>query len=130
MVNTKPVCKNGCSAGRWLNNGGYCIYCAIYFLQRKGRDYIKFTTQIDTSGTCWYWKGIKTDKGYGLFINETGQTEMAHRASYKHYRGPIGAGNVLDHLCRNPWCVNPNHLEAVSKEENRNRVFTPPVTIR
>lgn len=35
--------------------------------------------------------------------------------------GPIPDGLVIDHLCRNPQCVNPMHLEPVTPEENTRR---------
>jgi hypothetical protein len=42
----------------------------------------------------------------------------AHRAFYEHFIGPIPDGHVPDHLCRNTWCCNPNHLEPVTQREN------------
>jgi len=32
--------------------------------------------------------------------------------------GPIPEGLDLDHLCRNRWCVNPEHVEPVTRREN------------
>ena len=46
---------------------------------------------------------------------------LAHRLAYEHWRGLIPPALVLDHLCRNPSCVNPNHLEAVPQIENLRR---------
>jgi HNH endonuclease len=37
--------------------------------------------------------------------------------------GPIPAGYVLDHLCRNRPCVNPFHLELVVPYVNQERSF-------
>lgn len=50
-----------------------------------------------------------------------GETRMAHRVSHVLYKGPIPNGLVIDHLCRNPSCVNPDHLEAVTQKENVHR---------
>ena len=47
--------------------------------------------------------------------------EWAHRVSYKIFVGEIPKGKELDHLCRNPACVNPRHMEAVSHRENLRR---------
>lgn len=42
---------------------------------------------------------------------------MAHRAAYIMLRGEPGE-LVIDHLCRNKLCVNPQHLEAVTDQVN------------
>jgi hypothetical protein len=46
---------------------------------------------------------------------------MAHRAFYEDYRGPIPPGLVIDHLCRVRLCVNPSHMEIVTRGENTRR---------
>ena len=50
---------------------------------------------------------------------------LAHRFSYERAKGVIPEGLELDHLCRNPACVNPDHLEAVSGHENVRRSDGP-----
>ena len=72
---------------------------------------------------CWLWlAATMTQKGYeyGVF-RVTGRTLRAHRFSYEREKGPIPEGLELDHLCRNPYCVNPDHLDAVTHEENLRR---------
>jgi HNH endonuclease len=44
--------------------------------------------------------------------------EWIYRALWKETVGNLTKGNVLDHLCRNELCVNPDHLEEVSPREN------------
>lgn len=66
---------------------------------------------------CWEWIGAKRRKGYGA-INIDGKYPSSHRVSYEMQYGKIPENQVIDHLCRNPACVNPNHLEAVSQKEN------------
>jgi HNH endonuclease len=46
---------------------------------------------------------------------------FAHRWSYEYFKGPMPTDLVTDHLCRNPICVNPIHLEAVSNLINIGR---------
>lgn len=65
---------------------------------------------------CWLWAGADNGDGYGKF-----RGEYAHRLSYKRHKGPIPDGMHLDHLCRVPCCVNPDHLEPVTNKENARR---------
>jgi hypothetical protein len=75
---------------------------------------------------CWYWTGYKTKGGYGTISVRTGITTTAHRVAYELWRGPIPEGLQIDHLCRNRWCVNQQHLEPVTAFENslRGETFT------
>ena len=67
---------------------------------------------------CFMWFGaINITTGYGI-IKIDGKQWLAHRAMYIIEKGEILEGLVLDHLCRNRWCVNPNHLEPVTHKTN------------
>lgn len=66
---------------------------------------------------CWEWTRYKARNGYGK-IWFKGKTWYVHRLFYTICRGPIADGLELDHLCRNRWCCNPDHLEAVTRREN------------
>ena len=73
---------------------------------------------------CWNWTGVRVRGLYGLIrVGETGNWRKAyvHRVSYEHHVGPIPEGLELDHLCRNPRCANPAHLEPVTHGENCSR---------
>lgn len=75
-------------------------------------------------GECWEWTAGTAGKGYGQFWN--GERQMpAHRWAYEFFIGPVPAGLQLDHLCRNPRCVNPAHLEPVASRENILRGNSP-----
>ncbi len=75
--------------------------------------------RIAVADGCWNWTGWLTEGGYGG-CNRDGHN-LAHRAVYSDVVGPIPAGLDLDHLCRNRQCVNPAHLEPVSRQENLRR---------
>lgn len=86
----------------------------------------RFVEKIRVEGDCWIWYGARNDKGYGNvgwgYIGH-GRMPMvpAHRKVYELLVGPIPEGLEIDHLCRNPACVNPNHLEPVTHKENMAR---------
>lgn len=70
---------------------------------------------------CWIWLGSKDRAGYG-YLNYGNKSDRAHRFSYEYFNNEkIPFGKVIDHLCNNPSCVNPNHLKAVTPYENTMR---------
>lgn len=71
----------------------------------------------DPATGCINWQGNLT-AGYGKIRSDSGKLIPTHRLAYELARGPIPNGLVLDHLCRNPRCCNPNHLEAVTSVVN------------
>jgi hypothetical protein len=77
---------------------------------------------------CWEWQRARDPNGYGR-MNEGGRARLAHRIYYERHVSAIPAGLELDHLCQNPGCVNPDHLEpvtpAVNVQRSRNAKLTP-----
>lgn len=69
---------------------------------------------------CWEWLGYRTKKGYGRCVRG-GRRWRVHRLVWTELRGEIPAGMVIDHLCRNPACCNPDHMEVVRPGENVRR---------
>lgn len=79
---------------------------------------------IEKCGDCWIWTGETVKGGYGR-ITVRGVRWLAHRLAYVTWHGPIPDGYEVDHLCRTPPCVNPDHLEAVTGIENIRRSTAP-----
>lgn len=73
---------------------------------------------------CWLWTGNRGGGGgaYGIMSIVGRQNVYAHRWSYEFHRAPIPVGLEIDHLCRNTLCVNPWHLEPVTRQVNAKRM--------
>ena len=88
-------------------------------------DYERWAAKVAVAGPddCWLWQGSHLPTGYGRFYYGGSRTpDYAHRFSIEHHSGElIPKGMHTDHLCRNPPCVNPNHLEIVTPRENCHR---------
>lgn len=84
---------------------------------------VKFWRQIRIlDNGCWEWTGGRSSAGYGRFVPwRTQKNKYAHRLSYEYCIGPIPNGLQIDHLCRNRACINPLHMEAVTRKENIRR---------
>jgi len=66
---------------------------------------------------CWERTVGVNNLGYST-LRFQGKMYAAHRAAYEVFIGPIPEGLQIDHLCRNRVCVNPDHLEPVTRREN------------
>lgn len=80
------------------------------------------THVVDTG--CWEWTGAKISTGYGE-IKVGGSPKLVHRLSYELHVAPIPDGMQIDHLCGNRLCLNPEHLEVVTRRENILRSSAP-----
>lgn len=114
-------CKNTMQRGR---------YCGTHYTRLRKHGDVNYERpkvapldrfhghyRVDESTGCWVWKSALDSAGYGLF--QIGQkTYRAHRWGYQQMVGPVAADLHMDHLCRNPPCVNPEHLEPVTPRVN------------
>lgn len=79
---------------------------------------------ISSKSECWNWTGHVGKNGYA-YTSYKGKATTAYRASWEHLVGPIPEGFEVDHLCKNPRCVNPQHLEPVPPIVNNMRSNSP-----
>ncbi len=82
----------------------------------------RFWEKVNKTSLCWLWTSTIAG-GYGVFrlgsmADGTRRRVPAHRFAYEQLVGPIPEGFDLDHLCRVRNCVNPEHLEPVTRREN------------
>lgn len=129
-LNSDACSHAGCDTRAWGNG-----LCQKHYTRQRRRgitddptipsEVERFWGYVDKSDGCWTWCGHRGAKGYGQFTREGGRFELAHRYAYAETFGPIPKGLHLDHLCRNPSCVRPAHLEAVTPRENTMRGIGP-----
>lgn len=78
----------------------------------------KLLTSIKKQKNCWLWKGKISDKGYGI-ISYKSKNRRAHRVSYVLIgKKSLTPGLELHHKCRNRNCINPDHLEELTRKEH------------
>lgn len=88
-------------------------------MRRKTEYDILIQVELQDNG-CWSLPYHLTASGYSQ-VRFNGTHMVGHRLVYEALRGDIPEGKCLDHLCRNRWCCNPDHLEPVSQKENIHR---------
>lgn len=127
--NDAPCSVDGCASPSWGNG-----MCQKHYtrMRRHGSTELvnltpveRFWLLVDKNGPvlradlgpCWVWTGSLAKRGYGSFC-PSGKSVSAHRYSFELARGEIPEGLHLDHLCRNPPCVNPDHLDPVTVRLN------------
>lgn len=92
---------------------------AGYTAREAGRFAAK--VQPAPTGECWLWTACTNSKGYGCLVLRS-EPWLAHRLAHVVFIGPIPEGHEVDHVrdrgCTSILCVEPAHLEAVSKRDN------------
>lgn len=97
------------------------------------RTYVAKRVRVNTATGCWEWLAHVDYRGYGRISPSCGGELRAHRLVYELLVGPIPVGLDLDHICHSTdntcrggvchhrRCVNPAHLEPVTRSENGRR---------
>lgn len=67
--------------------------------------------------SCWKWTGHLNSHGYGHY-RCGGKLTYAHRFSYALFNNGVPEGMTVDHICGNARCVNPEHLQLATSEDN------------
>lgn len=124
-TSSKPCAVTGCEK-RSRNRG----WCSMHYerWRRTGTTESKrltveqrFCAKVDqglSPDECWRWNGVvSTSTGYGV-LHVRGKNEGAHRLAYLFATGEDLSGKHIDHTCFNRWCVNPDHLRAVTQRQN------------
>ena len=87
-------------------------------MRRKTSLRDRFFNRLVVGDGCWHIGGALAPNGYSRISREPGTMVYGHRVSYEIFVGPISPGLCIDHLCRNRACVNPSHMEQVTRGEN------------
>jgi hypothetical protein len=78
--------------------------------------------RVGGPGECWEWEASRTSQGYGRFMLGQGHgCTTAQRVAYAIFVEDLAPGLTIDHLCNNPGCVRPAHLQAVPHRVNVRR---------
>lgn len=125
----RGTCKLCCQVqSRERYKKSICRYCKIEFRPGVEGRY-KFCTEkcrfmnkvlIDAATGCWIWQRHIQSKvgGYGTFVPEGKRSGLAHRASYRLFKGYLQKDKVIAHICDNTICVAPDHLMKITAFEN------------
>lgn len=98
-------------------------------VQASLRDRLIARSTRDSTSGCLVWGGATT-WGYGVICTKSqgrAWTFRAHRVAYEAAKGSIPTGLDLDHLCRNRACIEPDHLEPVTRRVNSLRGQAPTI---
>jgi hypothetical protein len=84
----------------------------------------RFWPNVNKTDSCWLWTAYIKPNGYASFYPGGGRhvpKTYVHRWAWETKNGPVPNGLEIDHLCNIRHCVNPEHLEVVTRRENLDR---------
>lgn len=124
------TCECGCGAATSVaidnNRGrGYVKGHPVRYLPGHHRRGPKDSTppfdaryEADPATGCMNWTSSLVN-GHGTYWDPVARRKVpAHRYAYERKHGVVPKTLVIDHLCRNGKCVNPDHLEPVTQQIN------------
>jgi hypothetical protein len=122
----RPSRCGECKGDKPIYKRGLCRPCYRWWLKDPERERPvkltpeqRFWAKVEKTDSCWLWTAsVNSATGYGRFTPSHGKPVDAHRFSYQLSHGTIPAGNDVHHVCHVRSCVNPAHLQAVSRSEN------------
>lgn len=124
QVNAKGLCECGCGqrttiAEQSCTRNGYVKGEPRRFIigHHTRKSPVEFIEAPDTH--CWVWQ-LTLSNGYGDRWDGK-RTRRAHILYYEELIGPTPEGKMLHHICHNRACVNPGHLEPVTRKEHAER---------
>ncbi len=71
----------------------------------------------DGEDPCWEWMASRTRLGYAEY-HWNRRHISAYRFAWILFVGPLDPAQEVHHKCFNPSCVNPDHLQPLTKEEH------------
>lgn len=106
--------------------GGWPVMAEEALPPKRGRRNLSIKERFmqyvmpDPNSGYWLWTGNRNKSGYGGFRHGYGRgpDTFAHRASYELFNGPITDGLIVRHKCDVRRCVNPDHLELGTYQDN------------
>lgn len=115
----KPVSEFPTRGGSRAGVYSRCYECKRAYKVKSAKPLApKFYAKVrKLDSGCWEWTGAIV-KDYGQMFHG-GKHLMAHHAALiLSGREPPTWPMVVDHICRNPRCVNPDHLRVVHQTDN------------
>lgn len=83
----------------------------------------RFWQKVNKTEDCWFWLA-STNGTYGK-VHLRPHIWLAHRLAYVLTYGEISKNLVIDHMCNQPLCVRPDHLQAITQKQNVLRSANP-----
>lgn len=110
----RGYCEKHYSRLKRYGDAEFRVYAVPAPKNCSGDEYLKFHGWTVTDTGCWEWKGRRATNGYG----KARRNQSSHRLAYETWVGSIPEGHVVRHKCDNRPCINPDHLETGTHQDN------------